>query len=132
MSRTSLADSVSSDWPDIGISAPKPRPNALRRASIRSPLVNRQSSDSDHGAYEVATCALATCGCAVFPVMISSAKSAYAWAPRDAGSYSDTGRPWLGDSLRRTFRGITEEYTCCGKWRRTSSVTWCDRLLRVS
>ena len=42
------------------------------------------------------------------------------------------GRPWLGASLRRTFRGMAVLYTLPGKKRLTSSVTWRARLVRLS
>ena len=42
------------------------------------------------------------------------------------------GLPWLGASLRRTFRGMTVAYTLPGKYRLTSSATCMARLVRLS
>ena len=52
--------------------------------------------------------------------------------PRDNGSYSITGSPWLGASLRRMLRGITLSNTIEPKCPLSSSYIWLARRRRAS
>src|SRR5215472_4196882 len=93
-----------------GISAPKPLPKPRLRISIAHlrysrgavvPAARHLVSISDSPDHQLAFLRASSWA------IISRARSRYACEPFDVGSYTVTGRPWLGDSDTRTLRGIT-------------------------